>query len=605
MHTNDTAQPDPINVLGLSIRPYNALKRAGIKTVDVLAIILENGTIHNVRNLGQKGIAEIEEKLLDYLGSEYLATVTEALYEFSEKTGQQTTSCSGELSTTAEDITPSPSEPTPQPAWHFYPTCNLNIPPRLSRILERNHIDLLGQVAQIIEITNPRDAGMRGFGIKHLDDLRESLANCLESLPKSAFETVGSEFTISLQDQNTDATPADDPLAVQIERWLTSIHNERYHNILYLRYGLEQDPMTLEEVGQIMGVTRERIRQIECRVLRQLAHPHNEALIATVLHRLKTVFCDANGVLTDGEIEKVLADITPPKMLPLGLCALFAEISQEFCRDSKSQTWIWGKFPVATVQTEVKKILRNSGSIEQGALVTQFLEKYPDLKESFILACLRTLSDIELTQDGFIVPKWTRRRVGVVVQALRQIGHPAHYTEIAEMVNQLLPQELQQTGPHNVHAQLQRLPDTFVRVASGTYGLAEWGLERSEYYIDIIERIFLESGHPLTIQETLSKVCEIRNCRESTVTMLLMLNERFRAFPGNAFGLVEWQEEDYLNESYREKRLLSAITEDELLNRRKPQQETARTFQDIDNLLSNARSRNQIADLPLFYGEKS
>jgi RNA polymerase primary sigma factor len=46
---------------------------------------------------------------------------------------------------------------------------------------------------------------------------------------------------------------------------------ERERKIIELRYGLSgNDPMTLEQVGQVFGVTRERIRQMEIRTLRRL-----------------------------------------------------------------------------------------------------------------------------------------------------------------------------------------------------------------------------------------------------------------------------------------------------------------------------------------------
>lgn len=49
---------------------------------------------------------------------------------------------------------------------------------------------------------------------------------------------------------------------------------ERERKILILRFGLDNDsPKTLEEVGSIFKVTRERIRQIEAKALRKLRHP--------------------------------------------------------------------------------------------------------------------------------------------------------------------------------------------------------------------------------------------------------------------------------------------------------------------------------------------
>ena len=49
---------------------------------------------------------------------------------------------------------------------------------------------------------------------------------------------------------------------------------EREEQVLRLRFGLDDgSSKTLEEVGQMFGVTRERIRQIEAKALRKLRHP--------------------------------------------------------------------------------------------------------------------------------------------------------------------------------------------------------------------------------------------------------------------------------------------------------------------------------------------
>ena len=47
---------------------------------------------------------------------------------------------------------------------------------------------------------------------------------------------------------------------------------ERERSVLVLRYGLDDsEPKTLEEIGRRLGLTRERVRQIELESLRRLA----------------------------------------------------------------------------------------------------------------------------------------------------------------------------------------------------------------------------------------------------------------------------------------------------------------------------------------------
>ena len=57
-------------------------------------------------------------------------------------------------------------------------------------------------------------------------------------------------------------------------RGVLSTLTEREEKVLRLRFGLDDGQCrTLEEVGQIFGFTRERIRQIEAKALRKLRHP--------------------------------------------------------------------------------------------------------------------------------------------------------------------------------------------------------------------------------------------------------------------------------------------------------------------------------------------
>lgn len=60
--------------------------------------------------------------------------------------------------------------------------------------------------------------------------------------------------------------------------------DEREKQILRMRFGIgRDDDQTLEEIGQIYGVTRERIRQIEAKALRKLGHPGRARFLRELL----------------------------------------------------------------------------------------------------------------------------------------------------------------------------------------------------------------------------------------------------------------------------------------------------------------------------------
>jgi RNA polymerase primary sigma factor len=104
-------------------------------------------------------------------------------------------------------------------------------------------------------------------------------------LPISLETPIGKEEDSRLGDFiESDGETPDDQVAKNLLREdLESVLgtlSPRERDVLKLRYGLDDGRMkTLEEIGQIFNVTRERIRQIEAKALRKLRHPNRNSVL--------------------------------------------------------------------------------------------------------------------------------------------------------------------------------------------------------------------------------------------------------------------------------------------------------------------------------------
>lgn len=135
------------------------------------------------------------------------------------------------------------------------------------------------KAARELQQKTGRDATPAEIAEKLGDKTEEDVKNIISYLqsPVSLESPVGDDGENSLGDlveDRTEPTPEEAVNALvqqeEVKELLEKL-GERERQVLCLRYGLgEEKPRTLEEIGEILGVTRERVRQIEARALEKL-----------------------------------------------------------------------------------------------------------------------------------------------------------------------------------------------------------------------------------------------------------------------------------------------------------------------------------------------
>ena len=96
----------------------------------------------------------------------------------------------------------------------------------------------------------------------------------------------------SLADYRTDSAElalSQSELTKAVKESLNRLH-KREREILNLRYGLQgAPPMTLKAVGALLGITRERVRQIEHKALKKLSKQQNHKILAELFAQIRDV----------------------------------------------------------------------------------------------------------------------------------------------------------------------------------------------------------------------------------------------------------------------------------------------------------------------------
>jgi len=152
-------------------------------------------------------------------------------------------------------------------------------------------INKINKTYAILEQNNERPPNAEEIA-KELDmsisDVKESLKNAGRHLSMDAPLVEGEDSNLYDvlnygESPNPDKQLLHESLQTEIERALETL-TSREADVIRLYFGLnDQQPMTLEEIGQIFSLTRERVRQIKEKGVRRLKHTNRSRILKNYL----------------------------------------------------------------------------------------------------------------------------------------------------------------------------------------------------------------------------------------------------------------------------------------------------------------------------------
>lgn len=328
---------------------------------------------------------------------------------------------------------------------------------------------------------------------------------------------------------------------------LATIDRQREHDIIVRRYGLDGERETLEQVGETMGITRERVRQLEkstlLRIKLDLEKGHNkdynnaEKDITKALHEL------GRAARVDSLAQKVLGQSDSHSR---SLVTFLSELSNNMLITTENDKYYAAI--ILTKEREERPIKNKVDSVvkalKQHGQPVNLDELYKLVGGDFehpvevgaIASISKQVSNLHglwgLTKWPSVNPRNIRDKIYVV---LRESSRPMHFSEIARAV------KAEKFSRNNVteqaiHNELIK-DDRFVLIGRGIYALAEQGYKKGSI-TDVITEL-LEQNGTMYRDDIVREVLKARQVREATVLLNLQSKPQFKRVAKNQYALAE------------------------------------------------------------------
>lgn len=332
-----------------------------------------------------------------------------------------------------------------------------------------------------------------------------------------------------------------------IQSILSTIERPREADIITRRYGLDGERETLEQVGETLNITRERVRQIEkatlIRIKLSLDDGKNSLFNDVEMDIVKALHEMGRAAKVDDLAIKLTGDSSSKTCATL---TLLAELSSKMLLTSENDRYyaaiiLTSERDDRQVRKEIDgivKTLREHGKpVTLDELYRLVGGNYEHPSEVGAIASISkqitSLRDMwGLTKWPSVNPRNIRDKIYVV---LKENGQPMHFSEIARQVKS---QNFHRNNvtEQAIHNELIK-DDRFVLIGRGIYALAENGYKKGSI-TDVITELLRQNG-PMYRDDIVREVLKSRQVRETTILLNLQSKPQFKRVAKNQYALAQ------------------------------------------------------------------
>jgi hypothetical protein len=327
---------------------------------------------------------------------------------------------------------------------------------------------------------------------------------------------------------------------------LATIEREREREIVARRFGLFDRKETLEQIGEMLGITRERVRQLEKAVvsrLRTTAEQGGLPHIADFQTRLMDLMKESGGVARISELTAKLSDT--PNREEQARVAFLSQLSPELSVVQEDDNFYYSAgiksvFDEKALKARVTSLIETIKQIGEPQTIEQ-IAKAASIADPKQAAALASTSKHLATLNGrwglikwpMVNPKNIRDKIYVI---LKENGKHMHFNEIAAAIkdSDFKRKDVTTQAIHNELIKDKR----FVLIGRGIYALKEWGYEKGTV-ADIISEVLREANEPLHRDEIVKRVLKSRFVKETTILLNLQGKPQFKRVAKATYALAE------------------------------------------------------------------